>query len=104
MLPLVTYMSVAGVSMGAFLILQSLLTANYFGRAHLGSVSNMFRPAAMATGALSPLLIGVLYDLRGTYTLAFTAAGIAWAIAGLFALAARAPSATRTGSGPVTRR
>jgi sugar phosphate permease len=90
---LIGYMIVAGVSMGGFLILQSLLTANYFGRAHLGAVTTMMRPAAMVTGALSPLLIGALYDLRGGYTVALSVAGAAWFLAGLFALAARAPSA-----------
>ena len=90
---LIGYMIVAGVSMGGFLILQSLLTANYFGRAHLGAVTTMMRPAAMVTGALSPLLIGALYDLRGGYTLALLVAGAAWLLAGVFALAARPPAA-----------
>ena len=89
---LIAYMSVAGVAMGSYLILQSLLTANYFGRAHLGAVTSMMRPVAMATGALSPLLIGVLYDARGTYTPAFLVAAAAWLAAGMVVLLARPPA------------
>jgi MFS family permease len=95
---LIGYMIVAGVSMGGFLILQSLLTANYFGRAHLGAVTTMMRPATMVTAALSPLLIGALYDLRGGYTVALLTAGAAWLLAGLFALAARPPAPPRSKS------
>ncbi|MDA1036059.1 MAG: MFS transporter, partial [Chloroflexi bacterium] len=43
---LAIYMTIAGVSMGGFLILQSLLTADYFGRSHLGAITAMMRPAA----------------------------------------------------------
>ena len=89
--PLVAYMSVAGVVMGGYLILQSLLTADYFGRAHLGAVAGLMRPVGMVTGAVSPLIIGALYDLHGGYTIAFLVAAAAWLGSGAIALATKPP-------------
>ena len=92
---LAVYLAAAGVSMGGFVILQALLTADYFGRAHLGAVESVLRPFMLGTGALSPLLFGVLYDLRGDYGAAFLVAAAAWLAAGLILLAARPPGAAR---------
>ena len=88
---LAVYLAAAGVSMGGYLILQALLTADYFGRAHLGGVESVLRPFMLGTGALSPLLFGVLYDLRGDYGAAFLVAAAAWLAAGVIVLAARPP-------------
>lgn len=85
-------MGIAGVTMGGYIILRALLSANYFGRAYLGAVSSMFRPFVMGTASIGPLLFGVLYDLRGDYLLAFLMAAVAWFSAGLVILLARPPS------------
>ena len=85
-------MSIAGVAMGGYLILQSLLTSNYFGRAHIGSITAMMRPAAMVSSASSPLIIGFLYDLNGNYTIAFLFAAGAWTLAGFVVLLAKPPA------------
>ena len=45
----------------------------------------------MGTSALSPLLFGLLYDLRGGYGLAFLTAAVAWFVAGVIVLLARPP-------------
>jgi sugar phosphate permease len=91
-LPLVVvYMSVAGVAMGGFLILQSLLTANYFGRAHLGSITVMTRPAMMISSALSPLIVGLFYDINGNYDYAFMFTAVAWFAAGIVVIMAKPP-------------
>ena len=99
---LATYMAMAGVSMGGYVILHVLLTADYFGRAHLGAVESMLRPAVYGAGALSPLLFGALYDLRDGYGAAFLVAAAAWLAAGLIVLAARPPG-QRTGARAVPK-
>lgn len=88
---LLPVMFIAGVIMGGYLILRALLTANYYGRAHLGAVNSLFRPIVMGTGAAGPLLFGALYDLQGGYTLAFLAAALAWGTAGVIVLLAKPP-------------
>ena len=92
MAALVPVMFMAGVVMGGYLILRALLTANYFGRAHLGAVNSLFRPIVMGTGAAGPILFGALYDLEGGYTLAFFAAALAWGLSGIIVLLAKPPS------------
>ena len=91
MAALVPVMFMAGVVMGGYLILRALLTANYFGRAHLGAVNSLFRPIVMGTGAAGPILFGALYDLEGGYTFAFLAAALAWGTAGVIVLLAKPP-------------
>ena len=91
MAALVPVMFMAGVVMGGYLILRALLTANYFGRAHLGAVNSLFRPIVMGTGAAGPILFGALYDLEGGYRLAFLAAALAWGTAGVIVLLAKPP-------------
>jgi cyanate permease len=77
--------------MGGFLILQSLLTANYFGRAHLGSITVMTRPAMMIASALSPLIVGLFYDINGNYDYAFMFTAVAWFAAGIVVIMAKPP-------------
>lgn len=88
---LMPVMFMAGFIMGGYLILRALLTANYFGRAHLGAVNSLFRPIVMGIGAAGPILFGVLYDLQGGYTLAFLTAALAWGASGLIVLLAKPP-------------
>jgi sugar phosphate permease len=96
-LPLLAgYMTIAGVSMGGFLILQSLLTSNYFGREHIGAITAMMAPAAIVSTSISPLIIGALYDLNGDYVYAFTFAAVAWISAGVVALFAKPPKRALT--------
>jgi len=85
------YMAFAGVVMGGYLVLRALLESDYFGRQYLGAINGLFRPFAMGTSALSPLLFGLLYDLRGGYGLAFLTAAVAWFVAGVVVLLARPP-------------
>lgn len=88
---LMPVMFMAGFIMGGYLILRALLTANYFGRAHLGAVNSLFRPIVMGIGAAGPILFGALYDLQGGYTLAFLTAALAWGASGLIVLLAKPP-------------
>ena len=88
---LAVYLGAAGVSMGGYVILQALLTADYFGRAHLGGVESVLRPFMLGTGALSPLLFGALYDLFDGYGAAFLLAAAAWLAAGAIVLLAKPP-------------
>jgi sugar phosphate permease len=98
---LYAYMGITGLIMGGYVLLQPLITANYFGRRHLGSVSGTMRPIMTASAALSPLMIGVLYDLRGGYTLAFLVSMAAWLTAAGIVLIARPPQrALSTQSAP----
>ena len=73
---------VHGVAIGAYITLQGIVVADYFGRAHLGAINGIMRPFMTGAAALSPLLIALLFDLQNSYTLAFLIVAIVWALAG----------------------
>ena len=86
-----------GLTIGAYITLQGLLVADYFGRSHLGAINGVMRPFMTGAGAFSPLLIAFLFDLQDSYTMAFLIIATAWVIAGGLMLLAAPP---RTQPGP----
>jgi len=76
----VAFMVSAGLTMGAYFILQPLMTAELFGRGHLGAIAGITQPMLTFSAALSPIVVGQLRDLRGDYFLAFTMATAAWIV------------------------
>ena len=84
-----------GLAVGGFFIMRPMIVANYFGRQHIGAVNSIIRPITTVSGSLSPLLIAGLYDIRGTYTLAFTAIVCAWLGVASIVGFARPPSRQR---------
>lgn len=84
-----------GLSIGSYFVLQPLLLARYFGRAHLGSIFGVVRPAMTLTGAGSPLLVGALFDSQGDYKLAFAIVAACWIVASVLLLVTVAPKRIR---------
>ncbi|MDE2900343.1 MAG: MFS transporter [Chloroflexota bacterium] len=80
-----------GLTIGAYITLQGLLVADYFGRSHLGAINGVMRPFMTGAGAISPVLIAFLFDLQDSYTTAFLIIASAWVIAGGLMLLAAPP-------------
>jgi MFS family permease len=74
-----------GVTIGNSLMMHPLLLAEKFGTREYGRIYSMSQFIAMAGVAGGPLLIGLLYDLSGSYELPFAAASMT-TLAGLLAL------------------
>ena len=81
-----------GIAIGAYISLQGLVVADYFGRANLGSINGMLRPFMTGAGALSPLFIGMIFDARDSYTVAFLVIAVGWVFAGGLMLMAAPPT------------
>ena len=90
---LVFYMMLAGLTIGGWVLLNPLIVANYFGRAHLGSVSGLMRPVSTIAVASGPVVVAALYDATGTYTWAWVMMAGTWALAALLVFLARPPKA-----------
>ena len=86
-----------GLTIGAYITLQGLLVADYFGRSHLGAINGVMRPFMTGAGSISPVLIAFLFDLQDSYTMAFLIIATAWVVAGGLMLLAAPP---RTQPGP----
>lgn len=73
---------ILGLAAGAELDLLAFLTARYFGTTHFAKIY-AFQYAALAIGsATAPTLFAHIYDVQGTYTLAFTLAMVFFVIGG----------------------
>ena len=69
-----------------------MIYADYFGRASLGQIRGIAEIGVLVGQSTGPLLAGIMFDLRGDYTLIFLSfAGIALASSALV-LNARRPT------------
>ena len=89
---LFAYVVIQGLTLGGHFILQPLIVANYFGRAHLGGVRGMMRPFLTLSGAAGPIVVAALFDATGSYRTAFMAVIGTWVLAALVFLLARPPA------------
>ena len=62
---------VYGMSIAGHAVSHAIVFANYFGRDYIGTIRGVVTPITSATGAIGPLLVSVVYDTTGTYSLAF---------------------------------
>ena len=72
-------------------IIPAVVYADYFGRASLGKIRGMGETGVLAGQSTGPLLAGVMFDLRGDYTLIFLAFAAIAAAGSLLVLSARRP-------------
>jgi MFS family permease len=84
-----------GLFLGSYNYLHTLITAEYFGRMHIGAIRGTMLPASSVLRAGGPLLLGVMRDLRDTYTLAFVSVWVTWGIVTVAIVAARRPTGGR---------
>lgn len=88
---LFTYVVIQGLTLGGQFILQPLIVANYFGRAHLGAVRGIMRPFLTLSTAIGPVAVAALFDATGSYRVAFMAIIGTWVLAALVYLLAPPP-------------
>jgi len=88
---LVAYMAATGFGVGGWVLLGPLLVADYFGRANLGAVGSLLRPASTVATAAGPVAIALVYDASGGYTWAWMMVAAAWFAAAATVLLARPP-------------
>lgn len=88
---LLVFAVLMGLAYGGYVPLQRLIYPIYYGRAHLGAIRGIMRPALTTASAAGPLVIAGLYDLRGSYDTAFVFVMAMWLVAGLMFLLAPPP-------------
>ena len=81
-----------GTAFGGMMPARSLLVSNYFGTQNFGTLQGLTRIVTVVAGVISPVLLGLVFDLTQSYVLAFYIL-MAVAIAAVpLALMARSPS------------
>lgn len=83
-----------GLGTGGWTLAQVLLFANYFGRAHLGSIRGVAQMASGPVAAAGPLMAGLVYDATDSYTLAFQIFVAAFILVAVCLLLAKPPKAS----------
>jgi MFS family permease len=69
-----------GLVLGSFFSLHTLLSAEYFGRPHIGAIRGVMMPPSSVSRAAGPLVLGALRDWRGNYDLAFVVVLAGWGV------------------------
>jgi MFS family permease len=67
----VLYGFAEGVFSGGAFAMLPVLYADYFGRRSIGTIRGITHPIVMLANATGPLLAGIIFDVRGDYSLAF---------------------------------
>ena len=92
-----------GIGFSGIGLMEDLMFANYFGRHSLGTIRGFTRPVQMVAGAGGPVFAGLVYDLRGSYDIAFTVFLAAFVLAAFFILFASPPRKPALVPPPPTR-
>ena len=80
-----------GTAFGGMLPARSLLVSNYFGTQNFGALQGLTRSVTVVAGVVSPVLLGLVFDLTESYVLAFYILTVVAAAAIPLALMARPP-------------
>jgi MFS family permease len=86
-----------GLNLASYFALQSVISANYFGRDHIGGIRGVMFPFANGMRAASPLFLGATHDWLGSYRIPFTIIIFAWISTGLMMTALKKPKLPQRG-------
>lgn len=95
--------AIFGTGVGGLHVLLRLAWAEYYGRQHLGSIQGVTLPVQLAGQALGPLAAGLLFDMTGTYRLAFLGFAGVVLVGSLLVLTAVVPVYTDASGTPKTQ-
>jgi predicted MFS family arabinose efflux permease len=102
-LPALIFGVLYGLVNGGKETLDSVIWADYFGRAAVGAIRGYSRPLIVGAGAFGGFVAGWVYDSISSYVLVISAFGVMAMIGGLLALLARPPRAPVSAPEPVLR-
>ena len=67
------------------------ITGDYYGRKFFGTINGLTHLAMAVTTVLGPVFAGYIFDVTGSYRLAFVSFAATCAIGALFAILAKRP-------------
>jgi len=87
----IVFLTLFGPGVGGAIILRLAMQGDYFGRKAFGSIQGMMLAIYLVGHVLSPVLAGWVFDMQGSYRLAWIVLAIATAAAIPVALSAKRP-------------
>jgi len=97
------YSVLYGLGVGAGPVLNTTAWAGYFGRKNLGGILGISTPLTQWTGGIGPVFAGFMFDVFGSYDIAFITFSVAFflgAVCMLFAGPIKEPDAQVTTAAP----
>ena len=85
-----------GFGFGGTIPISESLWVTYFGRAHIGAVRGVAQPLTVIGPTVAPVLVGVAYDLQGTYQFGFLGIIAIYLLAALLVAVSRPPKLEST--------
>lgn len=85
-----------GFGFGGTIPISESLWVTYFGRAHIGAVRGVAQPLTVIGPTVAPVLVGVAYDLQGTYQLGFLGIIAIYLLAAVLVAVSRPPKLEST--------
>ncbi len=80
-----------GIGMGAVMPMTPVLRARYFGRKSFGTIAGWSRALTIPVGVAGPILAGWIFDVTGSYEIAFILFAVTLGIAAVIMTFARPP-------------
>ena len=87
----VAYSALFGFGVGGLLSVPPVIYADYYGRRSLGAIRGVAEPLTSFGQAIGAVLSGAIFDLSGSYVLAFVAFAVLGGAAAVLVLFARPP-------------
>lgn len=84
-----------GLNLASYFALQAVITTDYFGRDHIGSIRGVMFPFANGVRAAAPLFLGATHDWTGSYRVPFSIIIVAWLSTGLLMASLKKPKLPR---------
>jgi len=85
-----------GFGCGGTSPISESLSVTHFGRPHIGAVRGVAQPLTVIGPAVAPVLVGVAYDLQGSYQMGFLGIIGVYLLAGLLVAVSRPPRVEST--------
>ena len=92
-----------GVFLGSYNYLHTLLTADYYGRMHIGAIRGAWQPVAAVSRSSGPLVLGLLHGVRNAYLLPFAFTWVLWGLVTACIVLAGKPMRARKSSDEARR-
>ena len=87
----IAYGFIEGVFSGGTFAMLPVMYADYFGRRSIGTIRGLTHPVVMLANAAGPMIGGVVFDVRGEYSLAFQMFGTVTLIGAAMVFFAKPP-------------
>ena len=91
-LDIIPFVLVYSTAYGGNSVVKAAISGDYFGRKNFGTIYGVIQGLSISGGIAGPFIAGLVYDIKGSYHLAFTSFATMMGFASLLVLLLRRPS------------